>query len=238
LRAGAGHDGGLERRRAIGALDGASRRDERTSRPITIDVPDYTVLADVVIDPARTALVIVDMQNDFVKQGGNLLVPDAEATLPAIKHLLGVARANRTRVVYSQDTHRAGDREWETWPEHCREGSWGWEIVSELVPEAEDTVIGKLRFDAFYGTSLDHLLRLWSVETLVICGTIANISVQWTAASAAQRWYSIVVPRDAISALEPFDLEASLRQIALVCGGQITTATGVRPVDLGAGSRR
>ena len=231
MRAGTGHHDG----RAIGALDGEPRPDERRPRPITIEIPDYTVLADVLIDPARTALLVVDMQNDFVKQGGNLLVPDAEATLPAIKHLLGVARANRTRVVYSQDTHREGDREWATWPEHCREGSWGWEIVSELVPRPEDTVIGKLRFDAFYGTPLDHLLRLWSVETLVICGTIANISVQWTAASAAQRWYSIVVPRDAISALEPFDLEASLRQIALVCGGRITTASGVRTADLGVG---
>ena len=235
MTAGAGDHDGLEGRRAISALDAEPRRDERTSLPITVEVPVYTVLADVLIDPARSALVVVDMQNDLVKQGGNLVIPDAEATLPAIKHLLGVARANRIRVVYSQDTHREGDREWETWPEHCREGSWGWEIVSELAPEREDTVIGKIRFDAFYGTPLDHLLRLWGVERLVICGTIANISVQWTAASAAQRWYSVVVPRDAISALEPFDLEASLRQIALVCGGQITTATGVRTGNLAAG---
>ena len=94
-----------------------------------------------------------------------MLVPDAEATIPAIRGLLGLARASRMHVVYSQDTHRAGDPEWAIWPEHCREGSWGWEIVAELTPAAEDTVLHKFRYDAFYGTPLDHLLRLWGVDT-------------------------------------------------------------------------
>ena len=199
-----------------------------------VDVPGYAVEDEVRVNRSSTALVVIDMQNDYVKRGGSLLVPDAEATIPAICGLLKSARMSRMRIVYSQDTHREGDREWETWPEHCREGSWGWEIVAELAPEPGNAVIRKLRFDAFYGTPLDHLLRLWGVDTLVICGTIANIGVQCTAESAAQRWYSVVIPRDAISALEPFDLEASLRQMALVCGGHITTATGVRPQDPGA----
>jgi nicotinamidase-related amidase len=189
-----------------------------------VDVPEYAVEDEVYVDPAKTALVVVDMQNDFVKRGGNLLVPDAEATVPAIRCLLDLARASRMRVVYSQDTHRQGDREWEIWPEHCREASWGWEIVAELAPAAEDTVLCKLRYDAFYGTPLDHLLQLWGVDTLVICGTVANICVQQTAASAALRFYDVVIPRDAISALEPFDLEAALRQTAFVFAGRLTTA--------------
>jgi nicotinamidase-related amidase len=192
------------------------------------EVPEYAVQDEVGVDPARTALVVIDMQNDFVKQGGSLLVPDAEATVPEIKRLLEFARASRIRVVYSQDTHRPGDPEWEIWPEHCREGSWGWEIVAELAPGGDDTVLRKVRYDAFYGTPLDHLLRLWGVETLVICGTVANISVHYTAASAALRRYKVVIPRDAISALEPFDLEASLRQTAFACAGELTTADGVR----------
>jgi nicotinamidase-related amidase len=191
-------------------------------------VPEYAVQDEVCVDPARTALLVIDMQNDFVKQGGSLLVPDAEATVPAIRGLLELARASRVRVVYSQATHRQGDPEWDVWPEHCREGSWGWEIVAELAPGADDTVLRKVRYDAFYGTPLDHLLRLWGVDTLVICGTVANISVQYTAASAALRWYAVVIPRDAISALEPFDLEASLRQTAFVFAGRVTTANAVR----------
>jgi nicotinamidase-related amidase len=78
------------------------------------------------------------MQNDLVKQGGSLLVPDAEATVAAIARLLESARSSGMRVVYSQDTHRSGDPEWEIWPEHCREGSWGWEIVTELSPRPDD----------------------------------------------------------------------------------------------------
>ena len=189
-----------------------------------IEVPDYDVQARVHVDPARTALVVVDMQNDFVREGGGLLVPDAKATIPAIRMLLELARANGVRVVYSQDTHRDGDPEWRIWPEHAREGSWGWEIVDELAPAPDDVVLRKPRYDAFYGTPLDHLLRLWGVDTLVMCGTVANICVHYTAASAALRWYQIVIPRDAISALDPFDLESSLRQTAFLFAGRITTA--------------
>jgi nicotinamidase-related amidase len=192
-----------------------------------IEVPDYDVQARVHVDPARTALVVVDMQNDFVREGGGLLVPDAKATIPAIRMLLELARANGVRVVYSQDTHRDGDPEWRIWPEHAREGSWGWEIVDELAPAPDDVVLRKPRYDAFYGTPLDHLLRLWGVDTLVMCGTVANICVHYTAASAALRWYEVVIPRDAISALDPFDLESSLRQTALVLDGRITTAAAL-----------
>jgi nicotinamidase-related amidase len=192
-----------------------------------VEVPEYELHAVVRVDPARTALVVVDMQNDFVHQGGGLLVPDAEATIPAIKALLELARAQGMRVVYSQDTHRGGDPEWRIWPEHAREGSWGWEIVDELAPARDDFVLRKPRYDAFYGTPLDHLLRLWGVDTLVVCGTVANISVHYTAASAALRWYEVVIPRDAISALDPFDLESSLRQTSFLLAGRITTAAAL-----------
>jgi nicotinamidase-related amidase len=186
------------------------------------------VQEEVRVEPLRTALLVVDMQNDFVRRGGSLVVPDAEGTIPRISALLGLARARGMRVVYSQDTHREGDPEWRIWPEHCREESWGWEIVQELAPAEDDTVLRKVRYDAFYGTSLEHLLRVWGTDTLLICGTLANSCVHYTAASAALRWHDIVIPRDTVSALEPFDLESSLRQTAFAFGGVITTAAGVR----------
>ncbi len=184
---------------------------------------------EVRLDAASSALVVVDMQNDFVAEAGALRVPDAAATVPSIAALLRLARARGMRVVFTQDTHEEGDPEWRIWPEHARSGSWGWRIVDELTPEPGETVIRKLRYDAFHGTSLDHLLRLWAVRTLVICGTVANICVHYTAASAALRWYEVVIPRDAVSALEPADMEASLRQTAFLFGGRITTVAGVRP---------
>ena len=193
----------------------------------TVEVPAYEVHDDVELDPRRTALIVVDMQNDFVSDGGSLLVEDAKATLPNIQRLLELARTSGMRVAFSQDTHDEGDPEWEIWPEHARRGTWGWQIVDELEPREDELVVQKVRYDAFYGTSLDHMLRQWGVDTLVICGTVANICVHYTAASAALRWYRVVIPRDAVSALEPFDLESSLRQTAFLFAGTITTTAAL-----------
>ena len=85
------------------------------------------------------------------------------------------------------EPHRRRDPEWEIWPEHCREGSWGWRIVAELAPRAGDTVLRKVRYGAFYGTPLDHLLRLWGVDTLVICGAGANRQARRALEAAATK---------------------------------------------------
>jgi nicotinamidase-related amidase len=195
---------------------------------MNLEVPEYEMHEEVQIDPAKSVLIIVDMQNDFVKEGGTLLVPDAEATIPRIRNLLDLARDSWVKVIFTQDTHNPGDPEWEIWPEHVREGTWGWQIVDELQPLEDELVIRKVRYDAFYGTHLDHFLRIWDVETLVICGTVANICVHYTAASAALRWFDVVIPRDATSALNPFDLEASLRQTSFLFAGRITQSENIK----------
>ena len=194
----------------------------------TVEVPEYEVHEEVRLNPSSTALLVVDMQNDFVKDGGSLVVPDAEGTIPVIQRLLAFARESGMKVVFTQDTHTDGDPEWEIWPEHVREGSWGWQVVEELAPREDEMVIRKVRYDAFYGTHLDHFLRLWDVDTLVVCGTVANICVHYTAASAALRWYDVVIPKDATSALDPFDLESSLRQTAFLFNGKITTTGALK----------
>ncbi len=197
----------------------------------SVEVPEYEIHDEVRVDPTKTALVVVDMQNDFVKEGGTLVVPDAEATIPKMQGLLDLARGSGMKVVFTQDTHAEGDPEWEIWPEHVREGSWGWEIVEDLAPREDELVIRKVRYDAFYGTHLDHYLRVWGVDTLVICGTVANICVHYTAASAALRWFEVVVPRDATSALDPFDLEASLRQTSFLFAGKIAESKSIKTVS-------
>jgi nicotinamidase-related amidase len=194
----------------------------------SVQGPEYEIHDEVRIDPARTALVVVDMQNDFVKEGGTLVVPDAQATIPKIESLLDFARGSGMKVVFTQDTHEEGDPEWEIWPEHVRKGSWGWEIVDELRPLEGELVLNKVRYDAFYGTHLDHALRIWGVGTLIICGTVANICVHYTAASAALRWFEVVIPKDATSAVDPFDLEASLRQTSFLFAGKITQSENLR----------
>ena len=189
----------------------------------TIDVPEYEVQDNVRVAPSRTALIIGDMQNDFVKEGGTLVVPEAEGTIPPIRRLLDLARGSGMKVVFTQDTHNDGDPEWEIWGEHCREGSWGWQVVDELAPREDEAVVRKPRYDAFYGTQLEHMLRLWDVDTLIICGTVANICVHYTAASAAMRWFNVVVLKDCVSSFNDFDMEASLSQTATLLGEVVSS---------------
>ncbi len=193
----------------------------------TVDIPEYEVHRRVALDPASTALVIIDMQNDFVRDAGTLQVADAPGTVPAVRRLLDLARASGMRVVFSQDTHDPGDPEFAIWPAHALRGTWGWQMIDELAPGEGELVVQKVRYDAFYATELDHMLRIWNVKTIVLCGTVANICVHYTAASAALRWYDIVIARDAVSAVEPCDLEFSLRQTAWLFQGRITTSEGV-----------
>ena len=109
--------------------------------PRTVEVPEYEIHGEVRVDPGRTALIVVDMQNDFVKEGGSLVVPDAEGTIPTIRGLLDGARRSGAKVVFTQDTHTEGDPEWDIWPDHAHEGSWGWQIVDELEPREGEVVI-------------------------------------------------------------------------------------------------
>lgn len=195
--------------------------------PTTVQIPDYEVHKRVKLDPATTALVIIDMQNDFVRDDGTLQVKAAPATVPAISRLLELARESGMRVAFSQDTHDPGDPEFAIWPEHALRGTRGWEMIDELAPREGELVVQKVRYDAFYGTELDHTLRLWGIKTILLCGTVANICVHYTAASAALRWYDVVIAKDTVSAVEPCDLEFSLRQTAWLFQGKITTAAGV-----------
>jgi nicotinamidase-related amidase len=195
--------------------------------PTTVEMPEYEVHKRLTLDPASTALVIIDMQNDFVRDEGTLQVEDAPGTVAVVSRLLDLARESSMRVVFSQDTHDPGDPEFEIWPAHALRGTWGWEMIDELTPREGELVVRKVRYDAFYGTELDHMLSLWNVKTIVLCGTVANICVHYTAASAALRWYDVVIAKDAVSAVEPCDLEFSLRQTSWLFQGKITTAAGI-----------
>lgn len=212
-------------RGAILDIDASQATVPRMAEPLA--VPEIPHTDRVELDPLTTVLVVVDMQNDFVSEGGSLLVPDAAATVPAIADLARRFRAAGARVVFTQDTHGEQDPEFAIWPVHAVDGTLGHEIVEALTPLPTDTIIKKPRYDAFHATGLDHQLRVWGTRTLVICGTVANICVHYTAASAALRWYDVVIPRDAVSALDPFDLAASLRQTTSLLAGRVTTAGGI-----------
>ncbi len=196
-------------------------------KPGSVAVPEIPVEERVELPASETAVIVVDMQNDFVKPEGRLFVPTAPQTIEPIRKLLEKARKAGVKVFYTQDTHYEGDPEFKIWGEHARHGTWGWEIVEELKPvEGRDIVVRKTRYDGFYGTPMDDLLRVYGIRNTVIVGTVANICVLHTAGSAALRWYKVYVPMDGISALNDFDYYAALRQISFLYKGVV-----VRSVD-------
>lgn len=194
----------------------------------TIEVPEIPEEKEIELDPSTTALIIVDMQNDFVRKEGKLYVPTAEATIPAIQRLIQKAREAGAYVIYTQDWHMKDDPEFKIWGEHAVAGTWGAEIVDELKPEKDDFIIKKYRYDAFFETPLDYILRVKGIKNVIMTGTVANICVLHTAGSAALRWYNVYVAKDGISALTEFDYYASLRQIDFLYKGKISTSEGIK----------
>ena len=190
-------------------------------------VPEVPIEASVGLDAARTAVLVVDMQHDFVHEDGALYGPDAARAVPVIEGLIHRARDAGARVMYTQDWHGDDDPEFAIWGQHARAGTWGAEIVAPLAPRDGDEVFRKLRYDAFYGTALDHRLRTIGVRHLVIVGTVANICVLHTAGSAALRHYDVVLLDDGIGALTDFDRAATLRQVTFLYRGRVTSADGL-----------
>ncbi len=194
----------------------------------TIETPEFEVLEKVELDARETAVLVIDMQNDFAHPKGRLYSEASRAIIPAIRSILDKAREVGTPIVYTQDWHVKNDPEFRLWGEHCLEGSWGAEIVDELKPKEGDIIVRKRRYDAFFHTDLDYILRhVLKVKTLVITGTLANICVLHTIGSAVMNWYNVVVPIDAVASLTEFDLYILMRQVSFVYRGILTKSEGI-----------
>ncbi|MEN2974594.1 MAG: isochorismatase family cysteine hydrolase [Candidatus Caldarchaeales archaeon] len=194
------------------------------SFPEYVKVPEKFEVKHVELDSSKTALIIVDMQNAFSHERGSLFVPESRKTIESIKRLLEKARTKNVTVIYTQDWHQKDDPEFGIWGRHAVAGSWEAEIIDELKPREEEIMVKKLRYDGFYGTYLDDLLRMRKIENLVISGTVANICVLHTAGSAALRGYKIFIPIDCISSLNEFDFISTLRQVTFLYRGVLTSS--------------
>ncbi len=194
----------------------------------TVEVPPIELIENIELSSTKTAIVVVDMQNDFVHPKGAIFVKGSDKIIANIKRLIESAREKNVRIIYTMDTHTQDDPEFKIWPRHAVENTWGWKIVDELEPRKEDIIIRKIRYDAFFGTPLDHLLRIYGIEYLVLCGVVANICVLHTAGSAALNGYKIVLPVDAIAAITDFDYYVALRQISFLYKGILTTCEGIK----------
>lgn len=194
---------------------------------------DFVIIPNEIIIPTNSsALIIVDMQNDFVHPEGKLFSPNSQNIIQPIKTLLENARQNKVKVIYTQDTHFHNDPvEFPIWGEHVVKGSWGWQIIDELKPLDREIIIEKLRYDAFFGTPLDHILRIYNIKNLLVVGTVANICVLHTVSSARLHNYDVIVPVDAISALTETDYSFSLRQMDFLYKVKLTKIEFVKFKD-------
>jgi len=194
---------------------------------VTVEVPQYKVEEKVVLNPKETAVIVVDMQNDFAHPDGKLFVPSSRKIIEPIKKILEKARKAGVRIFYTQDWHIKDDPEFKIWGEHAVGGTWGAEVIDELKPQEGDILIKKLKYDGFFGTSLDIYLREFGIKNTIIIGTVANICVLHTASSAALHGYKVILPIDAIAALNEFDYHATLRQVEFLYKGILTKVDGI-----------
>lgn len=176
-----------------------------------IDVLD--TLAEM-IDPAHTAVVCVDVQNDFCSRGGHFerhgkslaMIEDRLATMV---DFVREAQASGIPVAFlKQATLPENMSDSPAWlrfktrdgksSDYTIRGSWGWEMVEGLRAGPRDWVIEKFRPDGFHQTDLDLLLRAKGIRTVVILGTTTEGCVESTIRSASYRDYYVVVVEDAI----------------------------------------
>lgn len=186
-------------------------------------------------DKGRAALLVIDMQRDFVDEGAIMEVPMARECLPEMRRVLDRCRAEGVPVFFTR--HVLSDR-FDVSPLETtyiprlkaagmREGTPGVEVVDALRPLAGETIVDKHRYDAFYNTQLDTALRNVrgpnGVDTVIIIGTVTNICCESTARSAFMRDYKVAFISDANGGLDQASHEATLGIIGQVFGRVMTT---------------
>ncbi len=164
-------------------------------------------------DPSSTAVLVVDMLNDFCEPEGAMPLPDSELLYPPIQSLLEAARAGGSPVIWLCDEHPSGDKEFEKRTEHCLVGSWGAQVVDALKPPEGEYPLPKRRYSGFFETDLDLRLRELGIEHLIITGVVTNICVRSTVHDAFFRGYNVIVPEDCVAATGEREQESSLYDI-------------------------
>jgi ureidoacrylate peracid hydrolase len=172
---------------------------------------------EVRIDPRSTAVVVIDMLNEFCKPGGAMVLPGYESLLGPQRRVIEAGRQAGCPILFVADTHRANvrqEREFLKRTPHCLEGSWGAQVIADLEPRPDDLYVVKRRYSAFFNTDLDLTLRDLRVDTLVVCGVVTNICVRSTVHDAFFLGYLVVVPEDCVAATGPREQASSLYDIA------------------------
>jgi len=192
--------------------------------------------APVAVDPARCALVIIDMQRDFLEPGGfgealGNDVSQLRKIVAPLRALLGAARDACLTVIHTREGHRPdmtdaprakvergapslriGDRG--PMGRILIRGEVGHDIIPELYPLAGEPVLDKPGKGGFYQTDLDLMLRNRGIETLLVCGVTTEVCVHTTVREANDRGYRCIVVGDCCGSYFPEFHEVGLRMIA------------------------
>jgi len=159
-----------------------------------------------VIDPRKTAMIVVDMQNDFVAPGAAMETPAARQIVPKLAEALRICREAGIKVVYTAHVHRRDGCDMGLFDDlhppianrnALVDGTPSVEICAELAPKAGEHVVKKHRYSGFFGTDLDIILREWGVDTVLISGTTTENCCHATARDAMFRNYRVVFLSDA-----------------------------------------
>lgn len=160
----------------------------------------------------RTALVVVDMLNDFLD--GIFANPATAGIVEPIRNLAAQARADEDwSVFYVSDAHVPEDLELRVFPAHAMAGTHGSEVIRLLRPQPGDTVVPKHFYSGFTGTTLEAELRSQAVERLVLVGQHTDCCVRHTCFDAFTRGFEMVVCPDGTAVYEPgSDVPPAVRQ--------------------------
>jgi len=180
----------------------------------------------------RTALLVVDVQNDFADPSGTLSVDGGDAILPRVNQEIAEARAAGALVAYTQDWHPSSTphffKDGGIWPEHCVQETWGAAFHPDLVVEGQVVRKGADGRDGYSGfsvrdpesgetspTTLEALLRSHGIERLAICGLATDYCVLETVLDARTLGFPVEVVRDAVRAvdLDPGDGERAIARM-------------------------
>jgi nicotinamidase-related amidase len=205
----------------------------------------------VAIEVERTAVVIIDMQRDFLMPGGfgEALGNDVSRLNAAVRPcvwLLEVARARRMLIIHTREGHRpdmsdAPKAKVERGAPAMRigakgpmgriliRGEAGHDIVSELYPKEDEPIIDKPGKGAFYATDLHLILQNKGIENLIVCGVTTEVCVHTTVREANDRGYRCIVPGDCCASYFQEFHDVGLRMIKAQGGifGWVSDSTRV-----------
>ncbi len=178
-----------------------------------------------ILDRTHTAVVVIDMQNDFCANGGafdkmGVDVSAVQAVMPTLASFLKAARKAGVMVVHVITRHTELTNspvwDWKAPPGVAQLGSWGAEMYhgcTELQPQPNEALIIKHRYSPFYNTDLDLVLRSSGMKTIVLAGVATNVCVETAARDGIMRDYYVFLMKDCTAAYDPASHEAALRNV-------------------------